>query len=132
MIPVTADCFDDEAETFVPHCSSIDRDLGESIRFFARLALGGPALGIGCGIVATLWIKCVFNNIFVEISLTFVSAYLTFYLAEDVVEVSGVLAVVALGIFMSTFARYSITVTVKLQYFLFLPSTVLFYADLAE
>lgn len=105
MISVTSDCFDDEAERFTPHCDTISRDVGESIGFFARLALGGPALGIGCGIVATLWIKCIFNNIFMEISLTLVSAYLTFYLAEDVLEVSGVLAVVALGIFMSTFAR---------------------------
>lgn len=106
MIPVTDSCLGDEGnDPFRPKCNLLERGVGDSIAFFARLALGGPALGLACGIVTTIWIKFIFSNLFLEISLTLVSAYLTFYLAEDVLEVSGVLAVVAFGIFMGTFAK---------------------------
>lgn len=106
MIPATGSCLDDADDGgFQPQCKLVDRSMWESIGFFMQLALGGPAVGIACGIVATLWIKCVFSNLYLEISLTFVTAYLTFYLAEDILGVSGVLAVVAFGIFMGTFAK---------------------------
>ncbi|GMH43152.1 hypothetical protein BSKO_11074 [Bryopsis sp. KO-2023] len=106
MIPATDSCLREDGNKFEPECPMEKRrSFGESVEFFSKLALGGPAVGIMCGLFATLWIKFVFNDLLVEISLTFVSAYLTFYLAEDVWGVSGVLAVVALGIFMGTFAR---------------------------
>lgn len=41
-------------------------------------------------------------NRIVEITITLVSAYLTYYIAEDVLGVSGVCAVVLLGITMSS------------------------------
>lgn len=105
MVPVTDSCLTDNSEHFEPQCDLINRNIGQSLAFFAQLALGGPALGVACGLVTTLWIKCVFSNLFLEVSLTFVSAYLTFYLAEDVFGTSGVLSVVAFGIFMGTFAK---------------------------
>lgn len=102
---MTNSCLEDSADVFEPQCDLIDRNIGQSLAFFAQLALGGPALGIACGLVTTLWIKSIFSNLFLEVSLTFVSAYLTFYLAEDVFGTSGVLSVVAFGIFMGTFAK---------------------------
>lgn len=44
------------------------------------------------------WLSHVFNDALVEISITLASTYITFYIGEGLFEVSGVLAVVTLGI----------------------------------
>ena len=59
----------------------------------------GALWGVGVGVVASFWLARVFNNPVIEITITLSSAYLTFYSAE-VLGCSGVLAVVALGLFM--------------------------------
>ena len=119
MIPTNSDCLNDkyncreepvgsnicEEDVFVPQGCLNERDLGQSITFFLQLALGGPAIGILFGLGATFWIQYIYNDLLTEISVTLVTAYLTFYVAEDVAEVSGVLAVVALGLFMGSFAK---------------------------
>lgn len=51
----------------------------------------------------------VFNDAMVEISMTLVATYLTFYVAEDLLHVSGVLAVVVLGVAMSAMASNRIS-----------------------
>ena len=54
--------------------------------------------------MATSWPKppfsgCrVFNDALVEIAITLASTYITFYIGEELLGVSGVLAVVTLGI----------------------------------
>lgn len=101
-----------EEGLFEPTTCIEDRSLGESIGFFLQLALGGPALGVLFGIVATFWIQYIYNDLLTEISVTLVTAYLTFYVAEDVAEVSGVLAVVSLGLFMGSFAKDRISSSV--------------------
>lgn len=80
-----------------------------SFGFFCQMALGGPALGVGFAIMTTWWLGLVFNDAMVEISMTLVTAYLTFYVAEDLLVVSGVLAVVALGVTMSAMASSRIS-----------------------
>ena len=42
-----------------------------------------------------------FNDPAVEITITLSSTYVTFYIAEDVLHISGVLAVVLLGLVMN-------------------------------
>eukprot|EP00210_Caulerpa_lentillifera_P006651 g6354.t1 len=124
MIPVTQTCLEDkdnclyngaqfcEDGVFQPRGCLNDRSFGESVEFFFQLAFGGPAIGILFGLAATFWIQYIYNDLLTEISLTLVSAYLTFYVAEDVAEVSGVLAVVALGLFMGSFAKDRISSSV--------------------
>ncbi|GMH39853.1 hypothetical protein BSKO_07757 [Bryopsis sp. KO-2023] len=80
-----------------------------SVGFFCQMALGGPAVGILFGIAATYWLALVFNDAIVEISITLVTTYLTFYVAEDLFAVSGVLAVVVLGVVMSAMASNRIS-----------------------
>ncbi|CAD7698090.1 unnamed protein product [Ostreobium quekettii] len=82
-----------------------DRTVGDSIEFFARLALGGPVVGIAYGVAASTWINFVFNDMVVEVAITFITAYLTYYTAEVLLEMSGVLSVVGLGITMAVLAR---------------------------
>lgn len=50
------------------------------------------------GRVTVFWLQHVFNDALVEITITLASTYLTFYIGEEVLGVSGVIAVVMLGI----------------------------------
>ncbi|MEX2380524.1 MAG: sodium:proton antiporter [Vicingaceae bacterium] len=67
------------------------------IEFF-RVAFGGLLIGLLIGYLIIYWIKNVFNDTLVETSLVIAAAYLTFYVAEHLFHVSGVLGLVALGL----------------------------------
>jgi len=68
---------------------------------FLYVALGGIVLGIGIGYVVVAWVKRVFNDFYVEISVIVAAAYLVFYAAEDFFHVSGVLGLVSYGLVMA-------------------------------
>ena len=68
---------------------------------FIKVALGGPLLGYACGWVSVFCLSRVFNDPLIEITTSLVTAYVTFFVAEAYCHVSGVLAVVACGIYMS-------------------------------
>jgi len=67
-----------------------------------RVTIGGPLFGWVCGKIAIFWLSYVFNDYLVEIMITLVSTYLTYYIGEEVLQVSGVLAVVTMGIEINT------------------------------
>ncbi|XP_038047378.1 sodium/hydrogen exchanger 10-like [Patiria miniata] len=69
--------------------------------YFLRVALGGPAFGFAMAKITTAWLSYIFNDAMVEISITLASTYLTFYFGESVLGVSGVLAVVVLGLIVN-------------------------------
>lgn len=75
---------------------------GEIVLYFLRVALGGPVFGWIAGKVVIFWLSHVFNDYLVEIAITLVSTYLTYYIGEEILQVSGVLAVVAMGIEINT------------------------------
>ena len=62
------------------------------------MALGGPAFGYLMAKITIFWLSHVFNDALVEITIILASTYITFYIGEGLFEVSGVLAVVTLGI----------------------------------
>ena len=66
--------------------------------YFVRVALGGPAFGYLMAKITIFWLARVFNDALVEITITLASTYIAFYLGEGFFGVSGVLAVVTLGI----------------------------------
>ena len=66
--------------------------------YLIQVILGGPAVGYISGRITVWWLSHVFNDAVVEITITLFSAYFTFYVADVFVGVSGVLAVVTLGI----------------------------------
>ena len=79
---------------------------------FAQLSFGGVALGLASGGITAWCIAHVFKDFQVETSITLVSSYLTFFIAETL-EVSGVLAVVFLGL---TLAKYRTVVSVESEH----------------
>ncbi len=80
---------------------------------FLIVAGGGTLLGVLIGNLFLGWIARVFRDALIEISAVIAAAYLTFYLAEYVFHVSGVLALVALGLSIGGFGKAKISPSVE-------------------
>ena len=76
---------------------------GETTVTFIRLAFGGVAVGLIVGCLTTFWLRYMYNEPEAEIMLTVVAAFFAYLVGDRVLKVSGVLAVVALGLWMSAF-----------------------------
>jgi len=75
---------------------------------FFKMSIGGSLIGLSFGIILTffLWLtnrKVADVDNLLQISLTIVTAYLSYYVAEVMAGTSGVLAVVFCGVFTSRF-----------------------------
>ncbi|MFW6224757.1 MAG: cation:proton antiporter, partial [Bacteroidota bacterium] len=76
---------------------------------FLKVAVGGALLGIVIGYITMSWVGKVFNDAMVEISVMIAAAYLTFFIAEYFLHVSGVLGVVSFGLLMASSGRTKIS-----------------------
>jgi CPA1 family monovalent cation:H+ antiporter len=76
---------------------------------FVRVFVGGVAVGWLAGLATGLVLGRVNTSPQIEISLTTVLAYLSFFVAEHVLHVSGVMAVVAAGVVMGGWGRAKIS-----------------------
>ncbi|KAL3158150.1 Son of sevenless 1, variant 2 [Trebouxia sp. C0010 RCD-2024] len=79
------------------------------VKQLCQLALGGPAVGIAFGMVMVVWLRFIYNLDVVEITMTIVAAYGSFIVANEILGVSGVLAVLILGIWMAAFGSHHIS-----------------------
>lgn len=86
---------------------------GSPIIEFFRVAVGGVLVGVVIGYVSITWLQKVFNDALVEISVIIGAAYLTFFVAEHFLHVSGVLALVSLGLMMAGIGRTRISPEVE-------------------
>ena len=78
---------------------------------FMRMSFGGTLLGLIAGGAMVFWIKRVFNDSVLEVMITFFSVYLVFFIAESTaLHVSGILALVALGLYMAASGKTSIDI----------------------
>ena len=76
---------------------------------FVRVAFGGPLLGLVIGFIMSFWMKRIIRDPVLSINITFVGAYLCFYLAEFTsFKVSGILSIVVLGLYMSAVGKRKI------------------------
>lgn len=78
---------------------------GEIIQFLSRVSVGAAFIGLAFGVASVFWLGFIFNDAVIEIALTLATSYLTFYIAQDWADVSGVLAVMTLGMFFGAVAR---------------------------
>lgn len=76
---------------------------------FGYVAFGGTLLGLIIAAICILWVKKVFNDPLVEISVIVAGAFITFFVAEHFLHVSGVLGLVALGLAMASIGRTRIS-----------------------
>ena len=82
------------------------------ISLFLSLTIGGAILGIVFAVASTWWIRRVFNDGILVVSITIISCYLVFFIAENVdigVKVSGIIALVSLGLYMAALGKTRIS-----------------------
>jgi len=83
-------------------------DVGNFFEQFFRLSVGGPVLGFFMGICSYQIMKRFLENHSVFVLMSVLVCYLTFYLAESdflKLKVSGILALVVLGLYLSAKLR---------------------------
>jgi len=77
---------------------------------FARLSFGGPILGGIMYLILRTWLSFVHFNPVLEVNLTICFAFITFFVAEHpAIHVSGILAIVILGILMTRSGKTTIS-----------------------
>lgn len=75
---------------------------------FLYKAVVGSLWGVFLGVIAVTWLSTIFNQSIIEITITVAFAYMAFFSAEAL-GMSGVLAVVALGLYMGKVGRTRIS-----------------------
>jgi len=80
---------------------------------FVRVSVGGVLIGLIVGSLTISWVRRVFNDALVEISVIIAAAYITFYLCEHYFHVSGVLGLVTLGLTMASVGKTRISPEVE-------------------
>ena len=76
--------------------------VGGHIAYFAKVAIAGPIFGFAVGKLTVFWLSHIFNDALVEITITLAATYLTYYIGDIWLGVSGVLAVVVLGLIVNS------------------------------
>lgn len=76
---------------------------------FLMVVVLGLCIGAGVGALVLAWVGRIFNQPLVEITLTITAAYIAYFIAEHVFHVSGVVAVVSLGLMLASFGRTRIS-----------------------
>lgn len=89
--------------------TSDELDLGAAGLEFVRVVAGGVAVGLTLGFATSLWLSRTFNDPLVEITLTVCCAYFAMLVAEGGFHVSGVIAIVTAGLWMSAVGRSRIS-----------------------
>ncbi|CAK9016433.1 Sodium/hydrogen exchanger 7 (Na(+)/H(+) exchanger 7) (NHE-7) (Protein SALT OVERLY SENSITIVE 1) [Durusdinium trenchii] len=77
---------------------------------FLRLAAGGCAFGVVCGLVGSRWIslasdRLVHTDSLVQVTLTITVAYVSFFVGENELKVSGVLATIFTALMVSRICK---------------------------
>ncbi|XP_011021707.1 PREDICTED: sodium/hydrogen exchanger 8-like isoform X2 [Populus euphratica] len=85
--------------------------LGESfnwvsiLKFLTQVSFGAVGIGVAFGIASVLWLGFIFIDTVIEIALTLAVSYIAYFTAQEGAGVSGVLAVMTLGMFYAAVAR---------------------------
>ena len=108
-------------------------EIGPTALRFLWVVTGGVGVGLVLSLIATSWIARTYNDPMVEITVTLALAYASMILAEGVLHVSGVLAVVTSGLWMKGPGRTRISPEVHhfLEHFwellAYAANTIIFY-----
>ncbi|MDH5491560.1 MAG: cation:proton antiporter [Myxococcales bacterium] len=107
--------------------------LGPVLLRFVIVVAGGVGVGLGLAILASAWLSRTFDDPMVEITVTIALAYAAMIVAEGLLHVSGVLAVVTAGLWMKGPGRTRISPEVAhfLHHFwellAYMANTLIFY-----
>lgn len=82
---------------------------------FVKMSLGGVIFGTAFAIFVVRWLGTIFNDALSEITITLSAAYLCFFISEYFFHVSGIIAVVCLGLYFGNSGRTSVSPEVRWQ-----------------
>ena len=85
------------------------QNIGDYLITFLKMSVGGAIFGVSFGFIIVQWLRLVFNDSLTEITITLSGAYLCFFIAEYFLKISGVLAVVCLGLYFGQVGSTSIS-----------------------
>ncbi|CAE5957492.1 unnamed protein product [Arabidopsis arenosa] len=80
-------------------------DWGSIIKFLVQNSFGAVGIGLAFGFASVFWLKFIFNDTMVQITVTLSASYFAYYTAQEWAGVSGILTVMILGMFFAAFAR---------------------------
>ena len=84
-------------------------ELTDAMLRFLYVVAGGLAVGAVLALVFSAWLARLFNDALSEISLTIVMAYAAMIIGEGLLHVSGVMAVVVTGLWMSDIGKTKVS-----------------------
>jgi NhaP-type Na+/H+ or K+/H+ antiporter len=87
--------------------------LGNTAVGFGKIGAAGGLLGVLLGLLAILWVRKVFNDPLIEVTVILVTSFAVFFICEHFFHVSGVLGLVALGIVMAGVGKTRISPEVE-------------------
>ncbi|XP_050375033.1 sodium/hydrogen exchanger 7 isoform X5 [Argentina anserina] len=80
-------------------------DWAAIIKFLCQATFGAVGIGLAFGILSIMWLRFIFNDTVIEITLTVAVSYIAYFTAQEGAAASGVLAVMTLGMFYSAVAK---------------------------
>lgn len=83
------------------------------VETFSQLTFGGIVFGIFMGFLFNNIIKRIYDNNIVELSFSIVSCYITFYISEHLLHLSGILSIVSHGLYISYTGRTGTTPSLR-------------------
>lgn len=99
---------------FLERATGQEQGALESAIFFCRLSIGGFVFGLIFALAMTFWLKRIVNDEHQETNITILTTYLLFYTVEATpIHVSGAMAVVTFGLYMSAFGKTVISPIVE-------------------
>ena len=87
--------------------------LGNTAVGFGKIGAAGGLLGVLLGLLAILWVRKVFNDPLIEVTVVLATSFAVFFICEHFFHVSGVLGLVALGIVMAGVGKTRISPEVE-------------------
>ncbi len=83
--------------------------VGDYFLTFVKMSIGGAVFGTVFAVIIVQWLRMIFNDALAEISVTLAGAYLCFFVAEYFLNVSGIIAVVCLGLYFGHSGKTSVS-----------------------
>ncbi len=82
---------------------------GDYLVTFVKMSFGGALFGSAFALIVVQWLRMIFNDAMSEITITLAAAYLCFFIAEYFFHISGVIAVVCMGLYFGHSGRTSVS-----------------------
>ena len=86
-----------------------DKSNTDQFVYFIQLVFGGIGMGLVFGIFFCIWLYTCTNDAVYATTITFMGAYLTFFVTEFSLNCSGILAVCIYGLIMNAYGKTRLT-----------------------